>query len=312
MRPAESLRARRAPTWGCRAPTGGVAGHAASPLRGSLRQWAVLVLATLGVAGVPGFAATEMGRIGRVCTLISESAGRHGLPESYLARLIWKESSFDAKAVSPAGAEGIAQFMPSTASRRGLDDPFDPEQAISAAAAYLADMRRTYGNLGLAAIGYNAGEDRLSRWLSQGGFLPLETEDYVLSVTGKPVEHFIKRGNEVEDRPLDARLPFEKACRRLPVIESATVPMSRQPRLPWAVQVAGSPERSAAIARWHRLRRQFSSVLAGHTPFIQRKRSPLGRSDIYAVRLGAQSRAEADRLCARLTRAGGSCLVMKD
>jgi len=52
----------------------------------------------------------------------------------FFARLIWKESRFDIKAVSPAGAQGVAQFMPATAKRRGLADPFDPEQAIPASA----------------------------------------------------------------------------------------------------------------------------------------------------------------------------------
>ncbi len=273
---------------------------------------AVLAVGLLCAGAPPASAATKKDPVDRVCTLISESAGRHRLPESYLARLIWKESRFDPKAVSPAGAQGIAQFMPATATQRRLDDPFDPEQAIPAAAAYLAEMRKTYGNLGLAAIGYNAGEDRLSRWLARGGFLPLETEDYVLSITGKPVDHFIERANEAPERPLRAKLSFHEACRRLPVIEAATVPLSRRPRLPWVIQVAGSYQRSAAIAQWKRLRHQFASVLAGHEPFVQRRRSPLGQASIYAVRLGAKTRPEANRLCARLTEAGGSCLVMKD
>ena len=52
----------------------------------------------------------------------------------FFARLIWKESRFDPNAVSPAGAEGIAQFMPGTAAMRGLKNSFDIEQAIPASA----------------------------------------------------------------------------------------------------------------------------------------------------------------------------------
>jgi hypothetical protein len=266
----------------------------------------------IGTSASPAFAATKEEHVDRICTLISENARHHGLPETYFARLIWKESRFDTNAVSPVGAEGVAQFMPETASLRGLDDPFDPEEAIPAAAAYLAEMRATYGNLGLAAIGYNGGENRLARWLSRGGFLPLETEDYVLSITGKPVEHFIDRANDVEDRPLHTKLTFDEACRSLPVIQSAIIPMASRPRLPWGIQVAGSFRRSAAIGQWQRLRRQFAAVLAGYEPVVQRQRTPIGRSSIYAVRLGAKTRAEADRVCARLTQAGGACLVMKN
>ena len=55
---------------------------------------------------------------GAICSLIEREAHRNGLPPAFFARLIWKESRFDALAVSPKGAEGIAQFMPATAERR--------------------------------------------------------------------------------------------------------------------------------------------------------------------------------------------------
>src|SRR3954462_10595322 len=103
--------------------------------------------------------------IGRICSLIETHAGRNQLPADFFARLIWKESRFDPNAVSPAGAEGIAQFMPGTATIRGLRNSFDIEQAISASAKYLAAMKSSYGNLGLAAAAYNSGENRVSRWL---------------------------------------------------------------------------------------------------------------------------------------------------
>src|SRR5262245_34267138 len=59
--------------------------------------------------------------------------------------------------VSRAGAQGIAQFMPETAATVGLDNPFDPLQAIAASARLLRNLVRQFGNLGLAAAAYNAG-----------------------------------------------------------------------------------------------------------------------------------------------------------
>jgi len=118
-----------------------------------------------------------------------ESAARHyDLPVEFLTRLLQQESSFFTLAVSRAGAQGIAQFMPNTATARGLRDPFDPfdpEKAIPAAAAYLAELRRQFGNLGLAAAAYNAGSKRIADWLSGHGELPAETQDYVLKITGR-------------------------------------------------------------------------------------------------------------------------------
>lgn len=268
------------------------------------------------LAPTPGRAAAEAPAIdapaGRICALIAENADRHGLPKEFFARLIWKESRFDAGAVSPAGAEGIAQFMPGTAKARGLADPFDIEQAIPASAAFLAELKRGFGNLGLAAAAYNAGEARVSRWLASGGFLPMETEDYVLDITGEPADAFQERGKDIASRPLDPRLGFDEACRQLPVIAAATVPMARIRLKPWGIQVAGNFRRSAALAQYDRVRARFGGLLAGHEPVVSRVRTPIGRRAIHAVRIGADSRAEADRICDTLRRAGGSCVVMKN
>jgi hypothetical protein len=65
-----------------------------------------------------------------VCRLIEMSARTQSLPVAFLTRLIWQESSFRLNTISPAGAQGIAQFMPTTADERGLANPFDPEEAI--------------------------------------------------------------------------------------------------------------------------------------------------------------------------------------
>jgi len=118
---------------------------------------------------------------------IESAARRYDLPVEFLTRLLQQESSFFALAVSRAGAQGIAQFMPQTATARGLRDPFDPfdpEKAIPAAAGYLSELRHQFGNLGLAAAAYNAGSKGITEWLSGSGELPAETQDYVLKITG--------------------------------------------------------------------------------------------------------------------------------
>ena len=176
------------------------------------------------------------------------------LPPDFFARLIWKESRFDPNAVSPAGAEGIAQFMPGTAALRGLQNSFDIEQAISASAKYLGELKTGYGNLGLAAAAYNAGENRVSRWLSSGGFLPLETESYVLDIMGEPADNFADAAHAGTIQPLDPKMKFGEACRKLPVLESAVIAMATVNVKPWGIQVAGNFRRTAAIRQWQRLK----------------------------------------------------------
>jgi hypothetical protein len=250
--------------------------------------------------------------VGRICALIETEADRHGLPRDFLARLIFKESRFDPGAVSPAGAEGIAQFMPGTAKLRGLDDSFDIDKAIPASARYLGDLKTGFGNLGLAAAAYNAGEARVARWLSAGGFLPLETENYVLDVMGEPVDKFSDLAYAGTVQPLDPTSSFRSACHRLPVIRSTMVAMASVSIKPWGIQVAGGFRRDAAVRQWQRLNARFAKVLAGHEPVVSRVRSPRGRRGIYAVRIGVDSRADADVICQQLRGAGGSCVVLKN
>jgi Transglycosylase SLT domain/SPOR domain len=273
---------------------------------------AFLILACGPALCEPLPAAPPAVTIDRICTLIASSAEKSGLPKDFFARLIWKESRFDHNAVSPVGAEGIAQFMPGTAKIVGLADSFDIEQAIPASAAYLARLHAGFGNWGLAAAAYNGGETRVGNWLSSGGFLPLETEDYVIAVTGKSADYFSARENELEPKPLDAKLSFDEACRKLPVIAASTVAMSRIARKPWGIQVAGNFRQSAASSQWERVRRAFPAVLSKYRPVISRMRTPIGRRGIYAVRIGASSRAEADKVCAALHSSGGACIVTKN
>ncbi|MGB3503088.1 MAG: lytic transglycosylase domain-containing protein [Mesorhizobium sp.] len=249
--------------------------------------------------------------VARICDLIDRHARANGLSPHWFARLIWKESRFDAGAVSPAGAQGIAQFMPGTAKMRGLADPFDPEQAIPASAKYLSEMRTSFGNLGLAAAAYNSGETRTGNWLARGGFLPLETEEYVLDIMGEPAERFSDRSYQGTIRPLDPKLGFDEACRNLRVIMSRTVPMARIHVKPWGVQVAGNFRQSAAMRQLDRARASVP-LLRQYQPVVGRVRSPMGRRGIYAVRIGVDSRSTADDICRKLRASGGSCVVVRN
>ena len=85
------------------------------------------------------------------------SAARWNVSAALLAAQLMAESNFDPFAVSPAGAEGIAQFMPGTAASYGLRDPFDAEEAIEAQAHLMSDLIRQLGSPQLALAGYNAG-----------------------------------------------------------------------------------------------------------------------------------------------------------
>ena len=286
-----------------------------------VRQPALVLLCSAlvgSVLGWPGSAiADPPGRslpvtIGRICAMIEREADKNAIPREFFARLIFKESRFDPGAVSPAGAEGIAQFMPGTAAIRGLDDSFDIDKALPASARYLGELKTDFGNLGLAAAAYNAGEARVTRWLSSGGFLPLETENYVLDIMGEPADVFSDASYAGTVQPLHPSLKFGEACRKLPVTMSDVVAMSTVQVKPWGVQVAGNMRRAVAIRQWQRVKARFPALLAGHEPAVSRVRPASGPRRIYAVRIGAESRKEADGICSKLRQAGGFCVVLKN
>ena len=123
-----------------------------------------------GLAGVP------------YSDLFSRAAGRYGVDASLLAAMASQESGFNSQAVSPAGAQGLMQFMPSTAAGLGVN-PLDPSSAIDGAARYMSSLTKQFGSTDLALAAYNAGPGTVSRY---GGIPPYsETQNYVRSVMSK-------------------------------------------------------------------------------------------------------------------------------
>jgi hypothetical protein len=88
---------------------------------------------------------------------IIRAATRWNVSAALLAGQLMAESGFDPNAGSPAGAQGIAQFMPSTAAAYGLRDPYDPVEAIDAQAHLMSDLLRQFSDPSLALAAYNAG-----------------------------------------------------------------------------------------------------------------------------------------------------------
>lgn len=111
--------------------------------------------------------------------LITQAAKDYGVPANLLYCMLNQESGFDATAVSPCGAIGIAQFMPDTAASLGVD-PSDPSSAIPGAAKLLRMNYDEFGSWELALAAYNAGSGAVQEY---GGIPPYaETQNYVSSI----------------------------------------------------------------------------------------------------------------------------------
>jgi peptidoglycan DL-endopeptidase CwlO len=125
---------------------------------------------------------TQMGNVAvpsAYAGTIEQAAASNGIPPSLLAALLYHESRFEPGAVSSAGAEGIAQFMPATAAGMGVD-PTNPTQSIEGAAQLLGSYTRQFGSYSDALAAYDAGSSAVERY---GGIPPYaETQAYVPAV----------------------------------------------------------------------------------------------------------------------------------
>jgi hypothetical protein len=249
-----------------------------------------------------------------LCRLIESAARSQKVPHELLTKLIWQESSFRPRAVSRAGAQGIAQFMPGTARERGLTDPFDPEQAIPEAAEFISDLANRFGNLGLAAAAYNGGPARVASWLAGRGDLPAETRHYVMTVTGRSAEEW---ASDMKNRNAsgDGANSGSQTQTCLQIVASLRIPgrdmADEAPFAPWGVQLAGNFSKQRALAAYKRASQNYASLLADTRPMIIGTRLRYrGTRTFYRVRAPAETRAEAERLCRRIRSAGGSCVVL--
>jgi soluble lytic murein transglycosylase-like protein len=111
---------------------------------------------------------------------VAKAAAQHGLDPKLLHAVVIVESAYRPSAVSPAGAGGLTQLMPATATALGVADRFDPQANLLGGADYLARLLLKFGDLRLALAAYNAGPARVA----QLGRVPsiAETRAYVGSV----------------------------------------------------------------------------------------------------------------------------------
>lgn len=256
-----------------------------------------------------------------ICLIVESAAISHGLPLEFFARVIWQESRFQSDAVGPVTrngqrAKGIAQFMPGTADERRLLDPFDPVQALPKSAEFLSELRERFGNLGLAAAAYNAGPRRVQDWLDGTGPMPAETRNYVLAITGSPVEDW-RAGAAVKPQATPAT-----NCRDLmamlrrapnPFVSQLENRVALGQARPWGVQLAAGFSRDRALASYARAMKRLTGIVENRDPnLLSTLLRSRGTRPFYQVRIGADTREEANGLCGTIRKRGEACLVLRN
>lgn len=279
--------------------------------------WKVSCFAACCALSNSAFGAT-LERIGfatSICATADQEAKRNHLDPAFFARLLWKESLFDPNVVSPKGAQGIAQFMPETAKLRGLEDPFEPISAVKASAAFLSDLRDQFGNLGLAAAAYNAGEKRVLDWKNGKGSMPLETQDYVQFITGRDVSDWKEANASFIIPPIGKAGDFTNDCLTLALRQStlSDTATNSAPHQPWGVVLAVNFKEHIAVAQFQRLKLRFPKLFANRQPMILRKKNlSRGTRRMVFVMLGEKTATAAQATCESLSVSGAPCIVRRN
>jgi hypothetical protein len=259
--------------------------------------------------------ATELSQ--PLCSMVQSAAANNELPVEFFARIIFQESRLKPDAVGPVTrsggrAQGIAQFMPSTAAERLLLDPFDPVQALPKSAELLHQLHAQFGNLGLAAAAYNAGPQRVRDWLAGRRTLPSETLAYVRIVTGRSAEEWTRPGANVWKVVVPGDTPCAETAMLTGKSASPIANAHNKSAAAWAVQLSGDRSEVNALAIYNDIRKKHQGILAAYQPVVVRTALGVGTTAAwYRVRIEADSRQAAETLCSRLRAAGGSCLVQR-
>lgn len=271
--------------------------------------WLFLSLPTQAATSDRTFLATK------ICAAAEQQALANYIDPSFFARLLWRESLFDPNVVSDKGAQGIAQFMPETAKRRGLVDPFEPIGAVKASALFIADLRKQFGNLGLAAAAYNAGEQRVIKWQAGKGGMPDETRNYVEFITGRPMEDWKTTTASFPVPAIGTDTNFRVNCVALALRKGqmAGTHLRSAAFQPWGALLSAGFSEGKAVAQFQRLKLRFPTIIAKRDPLIARKKNlSRGTRKMVFVMLGAKSAAAAAETCAKLGALGAPCIVRKN
>ena len=244
-----------------------------------------------------------------VCPIMQQQAEARGLPPMPFVRLIWKESRFNPNAVSPKGAQGIAQF---SAGHGGRARSLRSVRARNwRSCIRRACLRIFAGSSAISVLpprpitpapsGCGIGSRARAGCRARRRITSSSSPDAPPRNGSSPRPSFPRRS-----RPPASRC--RTSCRKLaPLVVRAvyeTEPLTASGAWrPWGVQVSKPFSKAKALAQFGRLKRQYTSLLGAREPFVLPERNlSRGRRSMYMVQIGSDSRDDAAKLCASLLR----------
>ena len=264
-------------------------------------------------AGEPRGGSAQVPTADDICRALEQSAAENALPVEFFARVIWQESRFDAQAVSPKGAAGIAQFMPATASWHGLADPFDPVRRCGIRLLIYENYSTDLATLDLQQRRTMQVQAESAPGSQAIVALPAETRNYVALVTGWTADEW---ASSSPPEKAETTIPQGVPCTRLANLILA--PKQERQRIAayiprWGVPLAAHLSESTAWAIYRDRLKRFGSAHRGsrtHRP--TQGNTGYGHAKRYIITLADDDRRPLDKLCRKLIAADATCDVLRN
>ena len=248
-----------------------------------------------------------------ICRAVEEDAAANGLPVEFFARVIWQESRFNAQAVSPKGAQGIAQFMPRDGGLARLADPFDPIEALKHSASYLHDLREQ--------IRQSRARCRRLQCRSGAGECVARRAPRAAERDAqlRGDHHRLDRDEWASPSPpqtAETTIPQGVPCTRLANLILAPKEQAQRiaayvPR--WGMQLTANWSESKAWAVYRMIAKQYAALIGDREPIVIRSRGiGLGSAMRYNIRIADDNRGYLEKFCNKLIAAGGACVVLRN
>jgi len=195
----------------------------------------------------------------------------------------------------PVSTDTICSALAAAAAQNDL-----PTDFFAKSAKFLRDLRREFGNLGLAAAAYNAGSGRVRDWLAGRRALPRETTAYVRIVTGYSPEQWAGPSAGMGEMKSEKPVP----CGEIAAFIARAPPPASKPTPVWGVELVGGPTDETALAAYRRVEQKYPSILVGRQAYVVHHGLGRGSMGWAHVHVGADDRPSAEKLCADLRGAG--------
>lgn len=243
-----------------------------------------------------------------LCQMLEQTARHHFLDPGFLARLIWQDSRFELGRISAAKLVAEPQLNSDKPGLGDVSEHLNPAQIVERTGRYIAYLKQEDGNIGLAAMAYDAGERGAFGFMAGNVALRQRSVEFVKLVTGISAERWRNDPPDSHDFSLSPELDFMNACIALAHGRALHPPGTKLD--PWGVQLGKIYPMNRAKLEHARRVRSCPQISAQKVDYVAQQHRFAGRRALWMARIAQTGRDAALALCAEIRQSGCACRVV--